>query len=231
MAALGRLVTADLKSLERPREEFMPINTIIDIYHNTQIDFAKVKAAGILAIIHKATEGGSVRDEEYSARRQIAKDMGFLWGAYHYASGTSVTDQVQNFLEYASPIDSDFIALDFEASTSGPNMTLDQAHRFVETIKTETGRYPLIYGGSMLREAVGTDADSILANCPLWYSRYRDTPIGIPGQVWSKYTLWQYTDGNSGPEPKAVDGIGRCDRSIFNGSTQDLKAQWPFTRK
>jgi lysozyme len=207
------------------------INTIVDIYHNTQIDFAKVKASGIVAIIHKATEGGSVRDQEYRSRRTIALQMGFLWGAYHYASGTSVADQVQNFLEHANPEDSDLMALDFEASTSGPNMTLEQAHRFVEAIRKETGSTPLIYGGSMLREAVGTQPDPVFASCPLWYSRYRDSPIGIPGQVWSKYTLWQYTDGNNGPDPKTVDGIGRCDRNIFDGSAEDLKAQWPFTRK
>ena len=82
----------------------------------------------------------------------------------------------------------------------------------------------------MLREALGTRPDQILANCPLWYSRYRDSPIGIPSQVWPSYTLWQYTDGNDGPDPKTVDGIGRCDRNIFKGSVDDLKKEWPFTR-
>jgi len=207
------------------------VNTIIDIYHRTQINFDKVREAGIVAIIHKASEGADFQDLEYLQRRQIARDKGFLWGAYHYASGASVADQVQNLLEHARPDDSDLIALDFEASHTGPNMTLDQALRFVQMIKNETGRFPLIYGGSMLREAVSTASNPILANCPLWYSRYRNSPIGIPKQVWPDFTLWQYTDGNDGPDPKIVDGIGRCDRSIFNGSLEDLKAQWPLTRR
>jgi len=207
------------------------IDTIIDIYHRTNIDFARAKNAGIVAIIHKATEGATFRDKEYRGRKAIAKSHGFLWGAYHFSSGGSVTDQVDNFLEHAQPDDDDLIVLDFEPSSSGANMTLEQAHRFVEMIKNETGRYPLIYGGSMLREGIGTRPDPILANCPLWYARYRDRPIGIPTQVWTSFTLWQYTDGNDGPEPHRVDGIGRCDRNIFNGTIEELRAQWPFTRK
>jgi lysozyme len=206
-------------------------NAIVDIYHRTAIDFDKVKNAGIAAIIHKATEGARFQDKEYGKRKEIAKSKGFLWGAYHFSSGESVTDQVDNFMQYAKPEDTDLIALDFEPSSSGLNMTLEAAHRFVVMIKNETGRYPLIYGSSMLREAIGTQPDSILANCPLWYARYRDKPLGIPLQVWKGYTIWQYTDGNNGMEPQSVDGIGNCDRDFFNGSPEELRAQWPFTRK
>jgi len=77
------------------------INAVIDIYHKTTIDFEKVKNAGIVAIIHKATEAATFKDSEYSERKRIAKNMGFLWGAYHFSSGGSVTDQVDNFLVHA----------------------------------------------------------------------------------------------------------------------------------
>jgi lysozyme len=206
------------------------IDTIIDIsHHQGHIDFDKVKAVGIISIIHKATEGQTFEDKEYHDKKAAAKEMGFLWGAYHFSSGGSVTNQVNHFLDFAKPEDDEVIALDFEPSSNGPNMTLDQAHRFVEMIKTELGRYPMIYGGSLLRHAVGTNPDTILANCPLWYARYRDRPVGIPTQVFGSYTLWQYTDGNSGPDPHKVDGIGRCDRNRFNGTEADLRTKWPFT--
>jgi peptidoglycan hydrolase-like protein with peptidoglycan-binding domain len=39
------------------------IDTIIDIFHQNNIDFDRVKAAGIVAIIHKATEGSASRME------------------------------------------------------------------------------------------------------------------------------------------------------------------------
>jgi lysozyme len=219
------------ESVRQGGEKWHSSIATIDIYHQTTIDFDKVKNAGIAAIIHKATEGATLRDNEYRPRKQIAKSEGFLWGAYHFSSGASVTDQVDNFLEHAQPEEDDLIALDFEPSRSGPNITLEAAHRFVEIIRNETGRYPLIYGSSMLREAIGTQPDPILANCPLWYARYRNTPLGIPSQVWKSYTLWQCTDGNNGPEPHTVDGTGRCDRNNFNGSLDELRAEWPLTRK
>jgi lysozyme len=207
------------------------IDTIIDIYHQNSIDLGRVQADGIVAIIHKATEGSRFRDPEYQNRRAPAKNAGFLWGAYHFASGEDVTHQVENFLTYAQPTGDELIALDFEPSSSGPNMTLEQAHQFVLQVQNKLGRPPVIYGGSMLREAAGSQNDAILATCPLWYARYSntDTPIGIPLQVWPSFTLWQYTDGDNGSQPHTVDSIGRCDRNRFVGTVDDLLRAWPLT--
>jgi lysozyme len=38
--------------------------------------------------------------------------------------------------------------------------------------------------------------------------------------------MWQYTDGGIGPEPHAVNGIGRCDRDKFNGNENQLRKLW-----
>jgi lysozyme len=206
------------------------INTIIDMYHGNSIDFEETLEGGIVAIIHKATEGANFRDSKYHERRERAKELGFLWGAYHFSTGGSVSDQVENFLSYATLEDDDLISLDWEPS-DGPDMTLDQARHFVQMIKDETGRWPLIYGGHLLRESIGHNPDPILGNCPLWYSRYANSPIGIPTPVWPTYTLWQYTDGDVGPEPHETPGTSGVDRNIFQGTTQELKALWPFTRR
>ena len=207
------------------------IDSIVDLFHLNTVDLAAAKRDGIVAVIHKATEGATVQDAEYRKRRDKAKALGLLWGAYHYSSGVSVTDQVANFITQAQPEDEDVIALDWESSTSGSDMTLDQACRFVEMIKSELGRWPLVYGGRLLREAMGAKRQGVLANCPLWYSRYASSPIGIPTATWPTYTLWQFTDGNSGPAPHSVKGIGRCDRSRFAGTVQELRLQWPFSRR
>src|SRR4051812_47014670 len=100
------------------------INTIIDIYHGNTVDLKKVKDGGIIAIIHKATQGTNIRDSQYHVRRKAAKDLGFLWGAYHFSTGGSVSDQVENFLTYARPEDDELISLDWEPSP-GPDMSLD----------------------------------------------------------------------------------------------------------
>jgi lysozyme len=206
------------------------INTIIDTYHGNSINMQAVKDGGIIAIIHKATQGQHFRDKTYHNRRQQAKDLGLLWGAYHFSTGEPVDEQVENFLSYAKPEDDELISLDWEPS-DGPDMSLDGARKFVQMIKNETGRWPLIYGGHLLRESLLHKTDPVLANCPLWYARYSTFPIGIPTQVWPTYTLWQYTDGNNGPEPHHTPGVGGADRNIFNGTEEQLRDHWPFTMR
>jgi len=207
------------------------INTIIDIYSGNDIDFQATLEGGTVAIIHKATEGTTHKDSRYLKRRDRAKEMGFLWGAYHFSSGDDVASQVELFLTHARPEDGELIALDWEPSSHGENMTLSQARKFVQMIKNETGRWPVLYGGHLIRESVDHQPDPILANCPLWYARYSDAPIGIPTQIWASYTLWQYTDGEKGPMPHDTPGTHGADRNIFQGSAADLAAQWPFTKR
>ncbi|MHA6130454.1 glycoside hydrolase family 25 protein [Pseudomonas fluorescens group sp. PF-1] len=209
------------------------IDVIVDLNHDNEIDFKKIKRAGIVGVIHKASEGATFRDEKYLPRRKLALEAGLLWGAYHFSSSRNVDDQVNNFLQ---AIDwehlkdkSTLLCLDFEPSTSGPDMTIEQAQEFVSLVNDKTGRWPMIYGGSLLRESISHHApDDILKNCPLWYARYRDKPIGIPVDTWPDFTLWQYSDGNHGPKPHEVSGMGRADRNCFNGTLEDLKAGWPF---
>ncbi len=38
--------------------------------------------------------------------------------------------------------------------------------------------------------------------------------------------MWQYTDGNVGPQPHSIAGIGNCDRDQFNGTVEELKQLW-----
>jgi lysozyme len=204
-------------------------NAVIDIYHRTTIsDIAAVKADGIACVIHKATEGIGFQDKEYQKRKTLFKTNGFKWGSYHFASGESSLQQVHNYLSYAKPESDELICIDFEPSSSGMDMTLAQLEDCVHLIQSELNRFPVIYGGHLLRDALQGVTTSILSNCPLWYARYFKAPIGIP-EIWRDYKLWQYTDGNNGPEPQTVGGIGNCDRDTYNGTREQLLADWPFT--
>jgi len=210
------------------------IDAIVDLNHNNAIDMAKAVNDGIVAVIHKASESATFKDPAYIKRRAAALDAGLLWGAYHFAGGRDADQQFDNFMAGTDWKDladeTTLLCLDFEESSSGPNMSLDQAHTFVTRVKDETGRWPMIYGGSMLREAVPSQsADDILKNCPLWYANYRNQPAGIPVKTWPDFTLWQYTDGEAGPEPRTVDGMGSTDRNCFRGTVEELRKQWPFT--
>jgi lysozyme len=87
-----------------------------------------------------------------------------------------------------------------------------------------TGRWPGLYSGHYIKELLGTRADPVLANCWLWLAQYGPTAVVPPN--WASWTMWQYTDGGLGPEPHVVEGIGRCDRDKFNGSTGALRRLW-----
>ncbi|EJJ31589.1 glycoside hydrolase family 25 protein [Rhizobium sp. CF142] len=206
------------------------INAVIDIsHHNTITNWQSVVNDGVLAVVHKATEGRDYRDKEYHTRKNKAKTAGLLWGSYHFSSSANPLLQVENYLSYAQPAPDELICLDYEPSSSGTNMSYSQMVEFVELIQKEIGRYPLIYGGHLLREATKNVTNSVLSQCPLWYARYADSPFGVPA-LWGSWTLWQYTDGNIGQQPHKVKGIGNVDRDTFNGPNQQaLKTAWPLS--
>ena len=201
------------------------LNAIVDIsHHNANVDFAKLKAAGILGVIHKATQGVSGTDPTYEAHRAAAQAQGLLWGAYHFGTDSDGVQQAMNFLNVVGDVSNTLIALDFESNPTGPSMSLEEARAFVTHINESTGRFPGFYSGHDIKQALGTKTDAVLANCWFWLAQYGPTAVVPPN--WANWTLWQYTDGALGPEPKEVPGVGRFDRDLFNGSEEELRAFW-----
>ena len=206
----------------------MPLlNAIVDLsHHNTVPDFHVVKDSGILGVIHKATEGTGYVDPKYNSRRSQALDVGLFWGAYHFGTSGNVSDQVNHFLEIVNPVPADLLVLDFEPDPHTGTMTLAEAEMFVEQIHARTERYPGLYSGqAFINEQLGQNTGTILKNCFLWIARYSSRLPQVPA-AFKTFTLWQYTDGNIGPEPHQVPGIGRCDRDKFNGDVEGLKKLW-----
>ncbi len=211
------------------------IDTIIDLDHQNPIDFHHAKAAGIVAIIHKATQGLSFVDPFYQQRRALARSLGFAWGAYHFCSPDDGSRQADHFLSVIATAHGDdpsaLIALDWERCSGNAQMTLRQAQAFVQRIFAVTGRWPMVYGSDLPRESVSeTKPDPILANCPLWLADYSSTVRKLP-PTWPTQMLWQYTDGESGDQPRAVPGCNGADRNRYSGSSASLLAAWPLTKR
>ena len=200
-------------------------NAIIDLsHHNGNVDLQKAKAAGIAGVIQKATQGTSFIDPTFATNRQKAVDAGLLFGAYHFGVGADGVEQAAFFLNTVQPNPDDMLILDFEANPQGPSMTLEEARAFVTYIYSITSRYPGLYSGHYLKELLGSASDLVLVNCWLWISQYGPSAM-IPA-AWKAWTLWQYTDGALGKEPHSVDGVGACDRDIYNGSPEELLSFW-----
>ncbi|NDP63054.1 glycoside hydrolase family 25 protein [Polaromonas sp.] len=204
------------------------INAVIDISHHNRISsFSKVAQAGIRGVIQKATQGFSFKDPTFASNRKRVSDAGMRFGAYHFGTAGDPTAQADFFL--ASVGDTPLLVLDFEPNPQGHDMSLLEAEQFVHHVFAQTGRYPGLYSGHTVKEAlaaagIASSEQTELSKSWLWFARYGATPL-IP-RVWSHFTMWQYTDGAAGEGPHEVPGIGRCDRDFFNGTEDDLQAFW-----
>ena len=202
------------------------INAVIDVSHHNgpSLDFARARAAGILGVIHKATQGLANKDPMYAVNRQKATEAGLLWGAYHFATGGDGAAQAQAFLDAVGDRTNVLLVLDFEQNTAGPSMTLDDAHTFVARIHEATGTWPGFYSGSYIKALLHGTIDPVLRNCWFWLAQYGPTAVVPP--TWPTWTMWQYTDGGQGNADDPVDGVGHCDRDRFNGAPDRLHALW-----
>lgn len=203
-------------------------NVVVDLSHHNQanVDFTRASAAGILGVIHKATQGTGFVDPMYATRRTAASNAGLLWGAYHFGTAADPVAQAKNFLKVANPTSNDILVLDLEKNTTTPgyDMTLDQARAFVGFVQNATGVTPGLYGGAYLRDQLGSALDPVLGACWLWWAQYGPAALIPPN--WGSFTLWQYTDGHHGNPPFNLDGVGPCDRDLYQGSSNDLQTKW-----
>lgn len=226
----------------------MPVDRIIDIYWDNDVDLHDARDAGVLAVIHKATEGTSVPNNLHDAavypqRKQRAQQLGLLWGAYHLTNGDPAEDQLAHFLSVEDGSDpSILLALDWERSHDGTIMNIVHVREFVRLFNQRfPGRYPMIYGGWTVRENHDIlQGDTLLAKCPLWYQQYSPhngplptnaQPLHLPKATWPTATLWQYSDEHTTQYgAPTIPALGGSDWNRFAGTADELAAQWPFSR-
>lgn len=198
------------------------LDQVIDLsHHNVVTDFKKVQKSGVVGIIHKATQGITTVDKDFAARVSPIRTSGMMHGAYHFGIGADGVIQARHFLATVKPDDRTLLALDFEPNTRGGTMTLAQAKAFVTYVHQQTGRWPLLYSGHLVKDLLGQTRDATLAKCGLWLAQYG--PKAVIQPTWAKWTLWQYTESGT------VPGItGDVDRNYFAGNPNDLRALFGY---
>ena len=199
-------------------------DVVVDLSHwQAPVDFARARAAGIAAVILKATQGSNWIDVAFAQRFAAATSSGLLVGAYHFLDDSPPELQVENFLSVAEGCS--VLALDAEPNAIGGTVTVAQTAEAAGRLNMATGSLPLIYINRYGPDRRGTGLpNNVLSRCPLWLPAYSSRPVCPPG--WSKWALWQHTDGNVGSDAVPVAGIGRCDRSRFAGTIADLVPWW-----
>jgi lysozyme len=224
------------------------LDAVIDISHNVTVtSFAAVRRSNILAVIHKVTEGGDWFDPSYSSRRRQAEAAGLLWGGYHFGTRQySGERQAEAFLSACQPGPQTVMALRPRARTTPTRATRcasTRAEAFVLAVQKATGRLPMlyahpawadgeIYGRRRISLGASVRPGSLLSRCDLWLADYRETPR-IP-VAWADrgWKLWQYVADETaqnfayGSEPRHVEGVGHCDRNMYNGDAASLNRWW-----
>ncbi len=225
-------------------------NSVVNMSHYDlmRVDFDRMRAEGVVGVIHEATYPRNVRDAYYAPRQGQATRAGLLWGAYHFANASNPVAQADFFLRtvsdawYAAPPASRpasvLLVLDFEKNGHYPGgtMRVDQAVAFIERIRQRTGVSPGFYSNEHRIDTVLNDPRltreqrRVLQSCWLWVANYGARPAGV--SPWERWTMWQYTgDGKCRLRPRSafpisVANIPKAERNMFNGSPGDARDFW-----
>src|SRR5262245_53161782 len=135
---------------------------VVDLSHwDPASDYHQVKAAGILGVIYKATEGTGYQDPTYVSQRMKAMEAGLLWGAYHFGHRGSIDAQVANFVNFAKIHSDDLFCLDWEDSDS--TMTVDDAREFIIKCEAALTRVQqcVVYSGNTVKDQLGNKKDLV----------------------------------------------------------------------
>jgi lysozyme len=183
----------------------------IDISHyNGDINFTKVKAAGIQFVYIKATEGTTYVDNYLGTYYNGAKSAGLKTGFYHFLVGTSSPEtQADNFYNNIKDKQNDLKPV-LDVETDGFDV-MDYTLRFINEFKKISNMDVCIYTYS----GFISNLDSRLSKYTLWEANYYKSLSNLPSNnIWTSRVGHQYTDQGT------IDGInGNVDLDEF---TQDV---------
>lgn len=228
----------------------MRMINVIDCYHGNDIpDFGVLPKSGVMAVIHKASQGSHYRDPLYAKRLPQIVGAGMLAGAYHFLDSSDAKTQADNFIA-ASGLASDgpdiSVWADYE-DNGGNSASLHQLLEFCKIVDSvKPGVQIGIYSGNRIRETLkphaGGHQDGTMIGAEQFFQRHRfwlaeygptekipfpwNTPIVPPSETDPGIPapgvfLWQFT------EKGRIPGLpGLSDGNFFDGTFDQLQARW-----
>lgn len=196
---------------------------VIDLSHwqDSEPDFNKARAAGLVGVILKATEGTGYVDPTFAKRKTAAFQAYLPCASYHFLKHGNVTEQIQHYLATAKPAKHERVIIDYEDA----GCTLADLRTAVTAIKNADSTLQItVYGGSKLKQELHS-RDELLATTSLWLAQYTSGIPSWPKTTWPEYALWQYSDGHFGGQPRSMDGfVEPFDCNTYNGSQAECRA-------
>lgn len=185
----------------------------IDVSHwEGEINFRRVKEAGIRLVYIKATQGTTVVDPDFERNYREADRERMRIGFYHYVTARDVeeakaeavffSEKIKGKNQHARP------AMDFEEFGELPRREIREiSMEFLRELEQRTGVRPVIYSDAS--NAATVFDDDRLREYPLWIAQYGVERPDMENP-WRRWSGWQYTDAGR------VDGIaGDVDRDYF----------------
>ncbi|RWP05090.1 glycoside hydrolase family 25 protein [Mesorhizobium sp.] len=181
-------------------------SAVIDLsHHNPTPDWIRIRSAGVLGVIHKATEGTTYVDPQRETRLAAAKKAGLLTATYHFLRPGDMTKQMAHYLKTVDPVEGERMILDHEDA----NVSLAQLERAVGTLLASRPDLQItIYSGALIKQQLGSTKSDLGALTSLWIAQYTNAAAPTwPRQTWPQWSLWQWTDKENVPGIAApVDG-------------------------
>lgn len=185
------------------------------------IDWRKVRAAGIDFAFIKATEGGDHFDPKFAENWEGAKRAGVARGAYHFVYWCRPAHEQALWFMLNVPVDPDALppVLDVEwnahSETCPKRAPPAQARKKIEVLlaamEAHTGKRPIIYTDRVFHAQV---LEGRFENYDFWLR----SVAAEPREIYRKrpWTFWQFTTTGRVP---GIDG--NVDRNVFNGRARD----------
>lgn len=207
--------------------------------HQPNVDWQQQWNMGARFAYVKASEGSYLTNDSFSSQYQGSRALGMIRGAYHFAipNWSSGADQARYFVAngggwsadgYTLPPVLDIEYNPYEGRTDIPgyypgNVCYDLSAAqmtswiadFGNTVKSLTGRYPVIYSTTDWWSRCTGNASGF-GEYPLWIAAYPNAPSNSPGTLpasWSQFSMWQYS--STGPFAG--------DSNVWNGTYQMLQ--------
>lgn len=202
----------------------MPVQGIDISKYQGEIDWNRVRRAGIAFAYMKVSEGGDHVDERFYRNWEASSRAGVARGVYHFMYWCRTASEQAVWFSQAVPHDPTQLppVLDLEwnhASVSCPNKVsradaLAKIHKMLEIMEYHTGKKPVIYTDITFHREV---LEGEFPGYEFWLRsvaaeprhRYRDRD----------WAFWQYTATGR------VPGVsGNVDRNVFKGSEAEWKS-------
>jgi len=203
------------------RAHSMPVQGIDISKYQGDIDWHRVRAAGIRFAWMKVSEGGDHVDSRFYENWEAARAAGVARGVYHFMYWCRTAAEQAVWFSHAVPHDRTQLppVLDLEWNNHSKTcprrvsreVALEKIHKMLEIMEYHTGKKPVIYTDINFHRDV---LEGELRGYDFWlrsvaaepHERYKDRP----------WRFWQYTATGR------VPGIrGDVDRNAFNGSVGD----------